>query len=129
MRDSVILKDGRILGLLCSIRCPGDLILKTYDFIRLLRDKGVVVAGGFHSPMEKECLELLLRGTQPVVICPARSIVGMRLPKDWRTAMEAGRLLVLSPFERDVRRVTQKTARRRNQFVAASMLVAGRSYA
>jgi len=50
-----ILKHWR-LGLLCSIRCPGSVILKTFDAIRDLLDDGVVVVDGFHSPMERECL-------------------------------------------------------------------------
>jgi len=33
--------------------------MKTFDAIRELRDTGVVVAGGFHSPMERECLDFL----------------------------------------------------------------------
>jgi hypothetical protein len=62
------------LALFCSIRCPGKLILETYDFARAVRDVGVPIVSGFHTPMEKECLDLLLRGTQPVLVCPARSI-------------------------------------------------------
>jgi hypothetical protein len=57
-----------LLGLLCSIRCPGRVIVQTYDLARALRDAGVPVIGGFHSPMEKECLDFLLRGKQPVVV-------------------------------------------------------------
>jgi len=59
------------LAVLCSISCPGSVVIKTFDAIRELRDAGVILAGGFHSPMEKECLEFLLRGNQPVVVCPA----------------------------------------------------------
>jgi len=69
-----------LLGLLCSIRCPGRVIVQTYDLARALRDAGVPVIGGFHSPMEKECLDFLLRGKQPVVVCPSRSITNMRMP-------------------------------------------------
>jgi predicted Rossmann fold nucleotide-binding protein DprA/Smf involved in DNA uptake len=107
------------LALFCSVKCPGDLILKTYDLARGLRDEGTPVIGGFHSPMEKECLAILLRGTQPVIICPARSIEGMRLPGEWRTPLDDGRLLVLSQFEKKHRRVTAELARPRNRFVAA----------
>jgi len=32
------------------------------------------VISGFHTPAEKECLRILLRGAQPIIICPARSI-------------------------------------------------------
>ena len=51
-----------LLGLLCSIRCPGRVIVQTYDLARTLRDAGVPVIGGFQSPMEKECLDFLLHG-------------------------------------------------------------------
>src|SRR5260370_32808677 len=64
----------RLLALFCSIKCPGNVILGTYDLIRALRDAGIPMIGGFHSPMEKECLTLLLRGKQPVIACPARGI-------------------------------------------------------
>jgi hypothetical protein len=39
-----------LLGLLCLIRCPGRVIMQTYDLARALRDAGVAVIGGFHSP-------------------------------------------------------------------------------
>lgn len=108
-----------LVGFLCSVRCPGDAILKSYDLARALRDADVAVIGGFHSPMEKECLDLLLRGTQPVVVCPARGLEGMRFPGAWRLGLEAGRLLVLSPFSAKVRRATAETAQKRNDLVAA----------
>ena len=106
------------LGLICSIRCPGSIIIKTFDVIRELRDLGVAVIGGFHSPMEKECLDLLLRGTQPIVICPARSIESMRIPGELRKSVEEKRVLIISPFPKKARRVTKKNATIRNRFVA-----------
>jgi predicted Rossmann fold nucleotide-binding protein DprA/Smf involved in DNA uptake len=108
-----------LLALFCSIRCPGKLILETYDLARTLRDAGVPVVSGFHTPMEKECLDLLLRGNQPIILCPARSIEGMRLPSALKTAVESGRLLLLSPFKQKDRRPTAKLAADRNRFVAA----------
>ncbi|MFH1740103.1 MAG: DNA-processing protein DprA [bacterium] len=107
------------LAFFCSAKCPGDLILKTYDLAQALRDAGVPVIGGFHSPMEKECLRLLLRGKQPVIICPARSLEGMRLPSEWRKPLAEARLLLLSPFEPKHRRITAPLAAFRNKFVAA----------
>jgi predicted Rossmann fold nucleotide-binding protein DprA/Smf involved in DNA uptake len=107
-----------LLGFLCSSQCPGDIILRTYDLARSLRDAGVPVIGGFHSPMEKECLDLLLRGSQPVVVCPARSIEGMRVPAAWKRPVEQGRLIVLSPFPSQHRRPTVPLAEKRNRLVA-----------
>jgi len=107
------------LAFFCSVKCPGSLILQTYDLARALRDAHIGVIGGFHSPMEKECLALLLRGKQPVIICPARALQGMRLPKEWKSPLDQGRLLLLSPFEDKLRRTTADLAQIRNKFVAA----------
>lgn len=109
----------RLLGFFCSTQCPGEFILRTYDVARALRDASVPVIGGFHSPMEKECLRLLLRGRQPVIVCPARSIERMRLPAEWKEPVDDGRLLILSPFDGKFRRATAELAERRNRFAAA----------
>jgi predicted Rossmann fold nucleotide-binding protein DprA/Smf involved in DNA uptake len=118
-RGNLDLLEKRTLALFCSARCPGNLILRSYDFARRLRDPELAVIGGFHSPMEKECLALLLRSEQPVVICPARSIENLRVPTEWREPLEDGRLLLLSPFDAGHRRTTEQTARIRNDFVAS----------
>lgn len=108
-----------LLALFCSERCPGDLIIKACDSATELRDAGVPVISGFHSPIERECLRILLRGAQPVVICPARSIEHMRVPADWRDPISEGRLLLISPFAAKQNRITAALAAQRNEFVAA----------
>jgi len=118
-RGNLRLLEEPLTAFFCSQRCPGDLILKTYDLARAMRDAGVPVIGGFQTRMEKECLRLLLRGAQPVVVCPARGIENMRVPRDWRPALDDGRLLVLSPFPATVRRPTADLAAQRNDLVAA----------
>jgi len=109
---------GHLLALFCSSRCPGRLILDTYDLAQALRDAGVAVIGGFHSPMEKECLDILLRGKQPVIVCPARSVERMRIPPAWKLSLAGGRLLILSPFAEHCRRITASLAVERNGFAA-----------
>jgi hypothetical protein len=107
-----------LLGLFCTTRCPGDVILRAYATARSLRDARVAVIGGFHTPMEQECLELLLRGAQPVVWCPARPLPRpRRLPAPRRAALEEGRLLILSPFDGQRQRMTAERAEVRNQLV------------
>jgi predicted Rossmann fold nucleotide-binding protein DprA/Smf involved in DNA uptake len=109
----------RKVGLFCSVRCPGDAILAAYDAARQLRDEGVTVVSGFHSPVEKECLRILLRGRQPIIICLARALEKTRLPLDWRRALDTGRLLLLSPFAKRPRRPTTESSHQRNELVAA----------
>ena len=104
--------------LFCSARCPGKIILTAYDQAAKWRDTGRCVISGFHSPVEKECLQILLRGNQPVIICPARSLP-KRVPPAWRNPLTAGRLLLLSCFRESEHRVTADLAARRNEFVAA----------
>ena len=109
----------KMLALFCSVKCPGKMILQTYDLMQNMRQTNMTVISGFHSPMEKECLTILLRGHQSVIICPARSIKGMRIGKDIKKALETGRLLLLSPFIREKQRITAETSWERNRFVAA----------
>ena len=56
-----------------------------------------------------------------MVICPARSLEGMRVPREWRGPLAEGRLLLLSPFTEKSRRVTSGLAAARNKFVAAAL--------
>jgi predicted Rossmann fold nucleotide-binding protein DprA/Smf involved in DNA uptake len=107
------------LALFCSVKCPGDLILQTYDLARQLREAGIVVISGFHSPMEKECLSLLLRGKQPVIWCPAKRLTVNRLPREYMGPLSDSRLLMVSPFGEGIKRARQDIARFRNEFVAA----------
>jgi predicted Rossmann fold nucleotide-binding protein DprA/Smf involved in DNA uptake len=109
----------RKVGLFCSVRCPDNATLRAYDACRKLRDEGMTLISGFHSPVEKECLKILLQGTQPIIVCPARSVRKMRIPAEWRPALEGDRLLILSRFEQSPRRADSGSARRRNELVAA----------
>ena len=111
--------DGRLLGFFCSVRAPGDALLKTYDLARALRVAAVTLVGGFQSPMEKEFLDLLLRGSARVVVCPARGLGVMRIPKAWKAPLADGRLLILSFFDDALRRPTAAVAAERNACVAA----------
>ena len=69
--------------------------------------------------MEKECLDILLRGNQPVIPCPARGLASLWFGETARVAVKEGRLLLLSPFAENIRRATAAQAARRNHLVAA----------
>ena len=111
--------DKTLIGFFCSVRCPGDVILKTYDLARALRSVDVTLIGGFQSPMEKDFLDLVLRGPSSVVVCPARGLSTMRIPKGWKNSLAEGRLLLLSFFDDNIRRPTADIAAKRNAYVAA----------
>lgn len=106
------------VALFCSVKCPGNLILQTYDLAQKWRDQGVTVISGFHSPMERECLNILLRSPHPVIICPARNLPH-RIEPCFRCPLDEGRLLLLSAFPDSIKRPTIETAHQRNRVVAA----------
>lgn len=110
--------DRTLIGFFCSVRCPGDIILKMYDLARTLRKSEVTLVGGFQTPMEKDCLSLLLRGTITIVVCPARGMGRMRVPVEWKKPLFDGCLLILSFFDYDVHRPTAKISSQRNSIVA-----------
>ncbi len=120
----LLAEEGR-LAIFCSVKCPGSLILKTYEYVRSLRDKGITAVGGFHSPVEQECLRLLLRGSSPVIVCPARSIQRMRLRSEWKGPLADGGMLIVSPFADGQDRMTSRLAEQRNLFAAA---IAGKMF-
>jgi len=117
------------LAFFCSVRCPGSLIIQTYDFFQALHDKEIAIISGFHSPIEQECLTILLRNQQNIIICPARSLNKMRIRSAYREPLNKGRLLFLSPFTETQKRPTIQISYERNRFVAALADIVLVSYA
>jgi predicted Rossmann fold nucleotide-binding protein DprA/Smf involved in DNA uptake len=113
-----ILKN-KTLAVFSSVKCPGTIILKTYDLMKKLRESDITVISGFHSPMERECLNILLKGKQPIILCPARSIKGMRLQAEYKEFINEKRLLLISPFAEKENRISSERSLKRNYFVAA----------
>jgi len=117
--DKAVLDHPKI-ALFCSVKCPGKLILDTYDLAKRFRDDGVTVISGFHSPMEQECLRIFLRSPHPVIWCLARGSYRQipSKPVDCRPAVAEGRLVMVTPFPETERHITAKTATIRNRLVA-----------
>ncbi len=111
---------SELVALFCSRKCPGKVVVKGRDYVDSLRRKGIPAIGGFQTPVEKMCLDVLLKGNQPIVICPPRGIQKMRVPGEWAEPVSEGRLLIVSPFGARQRRATAATAGLRNKFVAAA---------
>jgi predicted Rossmann fold nucleotide-binding protein DprA/Smf involved in DNA uptake len=107
------------LAIFCSAECPAELILQTRDLIQTALGPRVTIISGFHSPGERESLNVLLRGNQPVIICPARSLTKMRIRTEYKQPLDEGRLLFLSSFRSHRHRSDIHMALSRNRFVAA----------
>ncbi len=62
-------------------------------------------------------MHYLLKGTQPVILALARGLK-KRLEPELEEALNKNRLLLITPFDRDVKRVTVETANQRNRLMA-----------
>jgi predicted Rossmann fold nucleotide-binding protein DprA/Smf involved in DNA uptake len=110
-----ILKQHKV-AFFCSQKCPSHLILKSYDWAIEQRDKGVCVISGFHSKIEKDVLDFLLKGTQPIIMVLARNMK-KRFPAEQRKAIEENRLLVISPFSENVHQNSKDSCYKRNEVI------------
>ena len=101
---------------LCSRKCPADIVLKSLDWAKGKKDNGECVISCFHSRIEKDVFDILLKGTQPLILVLARGMK-KRWPKEIKNAVEQERLLIISPFGNAVKRITQDTAKERNKIM------------
>jgi predicted Rossmann fold nucleotide-binding protein DprA/Smf involved in DNA uptake len=119
LRGNPAILDREKLAFFCSKKCPGEIITATYDIMKNIRNQGIMVISGFHSPMEQECLDVLLKGKQPIIMCPARSIDNMRLKPELKRALDNEQLLIISPFSGSKSRISAQNAMERNRLVMA----------
>ena len=108
-----ILKNKKT-AFLCSQKCPAEVVLKSNDWAKEQREQENCIVCGNHSQIEKDVFEILLKGKQPLILVLAR---GMKTR--WKPAVEKAeiekRLLVISPFKKETKRVTRETAEKRNK--------------
>lgn len=101
---------------LCSRKIPASVVLKCYDWAVRMREECRCVISGFHSKIEKDVLYYLLKGKQPIIVALAR---GMKknIEPELKKALDENRLLIISPFDESVKRVTEETAMKRNKMM------------
>ena len=115
--NKAVLQHSRI-AFFCSRRYPAKAVLPVYQWAKTARENGECIISGFHSPLEQDVLDILLRGKQPLIIAAARTIPH-KYPPAIQNAITAGRLLVISPFADDkTKHTTPAAARRRNSLIA-----------
>ncbi len=104
------------IAFLCSRRYPAGVVLKAYDWAVEQREGGHCVISGFHSTLEKDVFDILLKGEQPLIMARARGMP-KRFPPLVKQAIEKGRPLVISPFPENISRPTARTCASRNQYI------------
>lgn len=105
------------IAFFCSQSCPGDIILKAQDWANARGSDSAPVIGGFHTPIERDVLRILLRGSAPVIIVLARAVQGYRMSPAIKAAVTAGTAHIISPFPATQTRTTAATAEARNRHI------------
>jgi len=98
---------------LCSRKIPASVVLKSYDWAIKQRVEGNCIISGFHSRIEKDVLHYLLKGNQPIIVALARGLKAKTEP-EFKKPLDEGRMLIVTPFDINVKRVTKETASIRN---------------
>ena len=101
---------------LCSRQVPAGAVLKCYDWAVAQREAGNCIISGFHSTIEKDVLHYLLKGKQPIIVALARGLKE-KIEPALQKPLDQGRLLIVTPFDKGVKRVTRQTAHLRNQMM------------
>jgi len=101
---------------LCSRTIPASAVLKCYDWAIAQREVGNCIISGFHSQLEKDVFHYLLKGNQPIIIALARGLKE-KIEPELIKPLEEGRILIISPYDKTVKRVTEQTAEIRNRMM------------
>ena len=101
---------------LCSDKFSAGSVMKSYDWAADMKRQGRCVISGFQSKLEKDVFDLLLRGSQPVILALARSLYD-KPPAKLKPHIEAGHLLIVSQFAPNIGRSNRNLAYLRNQFI------------
>lgn len=102
----------------CSRNYAPKAVLASYDWATAQRDK--VIISTFHSPLEKDVLEFLLKNKQPVIYVRTKRIY-RRVPERFKEALDENRILFVSLFPDTVERDSVATAYQANRYILSQV--------
>ena len=108
------------VGYFASSKITTLSVLPTLDWAAdVAKREDIAVVSGFHSKMEREVLDYLLRGRCGIICVLARSQY-KKIPQKFREAFNQNRVLFISLQQNSNISMTNKdSARKRNQLVAS----------
>lgn len=113
------LLDRKMIGYFASSKIATLSVLPTLDWAtEVAQHEDVAIVSGFHSKMEREVLDFLLRGKCGIVCVLARSIY-KKIPEKFREAYNSGRVLFIAPFKTSATRTSRHLCQQRNEYVAS----------
>lgn len=109
------LLDRKKIGFLAGSKIAPLSVLPTFDWAsEVATCEDVAVVSGFHSELERQVLDILLKGRCGIVCVLARCLY-TKVPPEYKSAFEDGRVLFVT--EEKQNRATRESAFRRNRLV------------
>jgi hypothetical protein len=102
----------------CSRDYPASIEYLTYVWALEQRYEQCCVLSGFHSRLEQSVFRYLLQGPQQPIIYALGRGIQQNVRMEYGPEIQANRLLFVSPFEANVRQITEETAEIRNLLIA-----------
>lgn len=113
------LLDQKKIGYFASSKIASLSVLPTLDWAaEVAKHDDVAIVSGFHSKMEREVLDFLLRGKCGIVCVLARSIY-KKIPDKFSEAYNVGRVLFIVPFKTAAIRASRQNCQQRNEYIAS----------
>lgn len=106
------------IGFFAANKIASLSVLPTLDWASGVASRqDITVVSGFHSKMEREVLEFLLKGRCGIICVLARSIY-KKIPPKFLDAYNADRILFISPLKTSATRPSRQLCQQRNEYVA-----------
>ena len=109
------LLNAKKIGFLSSQKTSQNTLSKIKDWLNTI-DKECCIVSGFQSKYESMLLDMLLKNGNKVIMVLSRDIYDT-CPTKYKSAVDKGNMLIISPFDIDLKVTTRDAARIRNQFV------------
>ena len=113
-----LLKRNRI-GYFASCTIASLSVLSTLDWAtEIAKREDVTIVSGFHSKMEREVLDILLRGRCGIICVLARPIYKI-IPDKYRNAYAQNRVLFISHNTANSTMTSRHLCQKRNEYIAS----------
>ena len=100
-KGNELLLDRKKIGYFAAGKIASLSVLPTLDWAtEVAKREDVAVVSGFHSKLEREVLDFLLRGRCGIIYLLSRSMYKI-IPTRFREAFDAGRILFIAPYKTD----------------------------
>lgn len=107
------------IGYFASSKIATLSVLPTLDWAAAVAKRDdVAIISGFHSKMEREVLDFLLRGKCGIICVLARSIY-KKIPAKFKEAYNADRVLFISPCKTSATMASRNLCQQRNEYIAS----------